>query len=87
MTVFASPRDINMNSFDTETGKLTRNSFVVLLFIILWLKEDWHHNYNIYNRTVRRVKGKPRNLEVNVCGSLYSTFKRSFYPYAFYNKW
>ena len=27
---------------------------------------------------VRKVKGKPRNFEVNVCGSLYSTFKTSF---------
>ena len=35
---------------------------------------------------VRRVKGKPRNFEACLCGSLYSTFKRSFYPYAFYNK-
>ena len=35
---------------------------------------------------VRRVKGKPRNFAANLCGSLYSTFKTSFYPYAFYNK-
>ena len=35
---------------------------------------------------VRRVKGKPCNFEACLCGSLYSTFKRSFYPYAFYNK-
>ena len=27
---------------------------------------------------VRRVKGKPRNFEANLCGSLYSTFKTSF---------
>ena len=35
---------------------------------------------------VRKVKGKTCNFEANVCGSLYSTFKTSFYPYAFYNK-
>ena len=35
---------------------------------------------------VRKVRGKPRNFEANVCGSLYSTFKTSFYPYAFHNK-
>ena len=35
---------------------------------------------------VRRVKGKPRNFEANLCGSLYSTFKTSFKPYAFCNK-
>ena len=35
---------------------------------------------------VRKVKGKPRNFEANLCGSLYSTFKTSFQPYAFYNK-
>ena len=33
---------------------------------------------------VRTVKGKPRNFEANLCGSLYSTFKTSFQPYAFY---
>ena len=27
---------------------------------------------------VRKVKGKPRNFEANLCGSLYSTFKTSF---------
>ena len=27
---------------------------------------------------VRKAKGKPRNFEANVCGSLYSTFKTSF---------
>ena len=26
---------------------------------------------------VRTVKGKPRNFEANLCGSLYSTFKTS----------
>ena len=36
---------------------------------------------------VRTVKGKPRNFEANLCGSLYSTFKTSFQPYAFYKKW
>ena len=35
---------------------------------------------------VRKVKGKPGNFEANVCGSQYSTFKTSIYPYAFYNK-
>ena len=35
---------------------------------------------------VRTVKGKPRNFEANLCGSLYSTFKTSFQPYAFYKK-
>ena len=38
------------------------------------------------NMLVRKVKGKPRNLEANVCGSLYSTFKTSFQSYAFYDK-
>ena len=36
---------------------------------------------DFYNRPivlVRKVKGKPRNFEANVCGSLYSTFKTSF---------
>ena len=27
---------------------------------------------------VRKVKGKRHNFEANVCGSLYSTFKKSF---------
>ena len=36
---------------------------------------------------VRTVKGKPRNFEANLCGSLYSTFRTSFQPYAFYKKW
>ena len=35
---------------------------------------------------VRTVKGKPRNFEANLCGSLYSTFETSFQPYAFYKK-
>ena len=35
---------------------------------------------------VRKVKGKPRNFEANLCGSFYSTFKTSFQSYAFYNK-
>ena len=35
---------------------------------------------------VRTVKRKARNFEANLCGSLYSTFKTSFQPYAFYNK-
>ena len=35
---------------------------------------------------VDEVKGKPCNLEACLCGSLYSTFTTSFYPYAFYNK-
>ena len=35
------------------------------------------------DRLVRTVKGKPGNFEANVCGSLYSTFKTSFQPYAF----
>ena len=35
---------------------------------------------------VRKVKGKPRNFEANLCGLLYSTFKTSFQPYALYNK-
>ena len=35
---------------------------------------------------VRTVKGKPRNFEANLCGSLYSTFKISFQPNAFYKK-
>ena len=35
---------------------------------------------------VCKVKGKSRNFEANVCESLYSTFKSSFEPYAFYNK-
>ena len=35
---------------------------------------------------VRTVKGKPRNFEAYLCGSLYSTFKTSFQPYAFYKK-
>ena len=33
-----------------------------------------------------RSKKKTTQFEANVCGSLYSTFKLSFYPYAFYNK-
>ena len=35
---------------------------------------------------VRAVKGKPRNFEASLCGSLYSTFTTSFYPNAFYKK-
>ena len=35
---------------------------------------------------VDEVKGKPRNIEACLCGSLYSTFTTSFHPYAFHNK-
>ena len=35
---------------------------------------------------VDEVKGKPCNFEACLCGSLYFTFTKSFYPYAFYNK-
>ena len=35
---------------------------------------------------VRKVKGKPRNFKAMLCGSLCSTFKTSFHPYAFHNK-
>ena len=35
---------------------------------------------------VDEVKGKPPIFEACLCGSLYSTFTTSFYPYAFYNK-
>ena len=35
---------------------------------------------------VRIVKGKPRNFEANLCGSLHSTFKTSFLPHALYHK-
>ena len=35
---------------------------------------------------VRKAKGKLRNFEANLCGSLYSTFKTSFQSYAFYNR-
>ena len=35
---------------------------------------------------LRAVKGKPCNLEACLCGSLYSTFTASFYPYVFYKK-
>ena len=36
---------------------------------------------------VRTVIGKPRTFEANLCGLVYSTFKTSFQPYAFYKKW
>ena len=35
---------------------------------------------------VDEVKGYPFKFEAYLCGSLYSTFITSFYPYAFYNK-
>ena len=35
---------------------------------------------------VDEIKRKPRNFEAYLCGSLYSTFKTSFYPYGFCNK-
>ena len=35
---------------------------------------------------VRKIKGKPRNFEANLCGSLYSTFQTSSQPDAFYKK-
>ena len=35
---------------------------------------------------VDEVKGKPCNFEANLCGSLYSTSRTSFQPYAFYKK-
>ena len=35
---------------------------------------------------VHDVKWKPCNFEWHLCGSLYSTFKTSFKPYAFHNK-
>ena len=35
---------------------------------------------------VRTVKGKPRNFEANLCGSLHSAFQTSFQPYAFKKK-
>ena len=36
---------------------------------------------------VDNVKGKPCSFEACLCGSLYSTFTTSVYPYAFYNNW
>ena len=36
---------------------------------------------------VDEVKWKQCNFEACLCGSLYTTFKTSFQPYAFYNKW
>ena len=36
---------------------------------------------------LRDCKGKPCNFKACLCGSVYSTFKTSFQPYAFYNKW
>ena len=39
-----------------------------------------------YSHVSLQSKGKPCNFEANLCGSLYSTFKTSFQPYAFYNK-
>ena len=50
-------------------------------------KFDSHHAHKWPTVLVRKVTGKPRNFEANLCGSLYSTFKSSFWPYAFYNKW
>ena len=35
---------------------------------------------------VDEVKGKPCNFEACLCGSLYSTFTASFYPYVYYNQ-
>ena len=35
---------------------------------------------------VRKIKGKPRNFEAYLCGSIYSTFKTSFSQNAFQNK-
>ena len=33
---------------------------------------------------VDEVKGKPRNFQACLCRSFYSTFTKSFYPYAFF---
>ena len=51
----------------------------------------WSQNFDstkwptVFLRDV--IKGKPGNYEVSLCRSLSSTFKISFYPYAFNNKW
>ena len=44
--------------------------------------------YPLYwpTKFVGEVKGKPRNFEWYLCGSLYSTFKISVYSYSCYNK-
>ena len=49
------------------------------------LRKFYSHKWT--GRVSRKVKGKPRNFEAYLCGSLYSTSKTSFQPYAFYNKW
>ena len=46
-------------------------------------KFDSHKRPTVF---VDEVKGKPCNLKAYLCGTLYSTFTASFYPYAFYNK-
>ena len=59
----------------------------------LWLTRSAIYESQIFDShkwptvLVHRVRGKPRNFKANLCGSLYSTFKTSFYQYAFYNKW
>ena len=49
---------------------------------IAWLSfylVDKHGRPSIWPTVlVRKVKGKPRNFQANLCGSLYSTFKTSF---------
>ena len=70
---------------------LPRNSVVFLLLCELtWRsviygsqKFDFHKWPTVF---VDEVKRKLCNLEVCLCGSLYSTWKKSFQPYAFHTK-
>ena len=41
---------------------------------------------HIWPTVLVRTEWKPRNFEATLCGSLYSTFKTSFQPYALYKK-
>ena len=65
-----------------------------VVFLLLWeltrsaiYGTQKFHSHKWPTVLVDEVKGKPCNFEVCLCGSLYSTFTTSFYPYAFYNKW
>ena len=69
---------------------LPRNCVVFLLLCKLTRSADYASkkldSQKWPTALVDEVKGKPCNFEACLCGSLYSTFTTSFYPYAFYLK-
>ena len=65
---------------------LPQNCVVFLLLCELTRSAIYGSQHKRPTVLVDEVKGKMCNFEACLCGSLYSTFTASFYPYTFYNK-